>query len=556
MTHQGTRSIVLPAITVIGVVVILGFILSTSIYKNLDRQSRLLTRLLNEKGEALIAAVQDVADIESDSMQPPRKLVELCSTLINKGGAVGLTIYRADFYPLLSLGEQPRLDLEQAGTPPATYQAITQTLSGLDVLEIVKPFSLGWMQGWSNSRGFIQLSLSMAEARQAERDDLDYTLFLGLILMAVGTAALYFIVVTQNYYLVNRTLKSIESYAANLVESMADGLVSFNETGAIVTMNRAAELLLGLEVKTAAGRRLEQVLDTEQNREFTEFVTNTSGRSIREVYLHNGKDLVLPVSLSRSDVIDSETGETTGSLVMIRDLSELALLRDQIKRSEKLASLGRLTAAVAHEIRNPLNAIRGFTQYLQGKFKPDSDERNYTGIMIKEIDRLDTVIRGMLEFARPMEPRLRPIAVDEILRETIALIQSDAQAQRVRITFTSAPGIPPVLLDGEQIKQVLLNLLLNALAAMPEGGEITVTIQWKAGDSTKRTIAIAVEDSGMGIRSEDVDKIFDPFFTTKPDGTGLGLAIAYRIIENHGGTITVHSELNRGCRFLIELPLR
>ncbi len=234
-------------------------------------------------------------------------------------------------------------------------------------------------------------------------------------------------------------------------------------------------------------------------------------------------------------------------------LQEVKALEIEVLHRERLSALGNLAAAVAHEVRNPLNAISMGLQRLKLEFQPTEDRDQYshlTELMLGEVHRLNSIVEQFLSLARPVEIKAEALPLPEILKELAALEESHARESNVQIQVIAAPNLPPLKADPSHLTQVLLNLMLNGLQAMPEGG--TLTLEAKTSNSN---FLIAVTDTGTGIAAENLARIFEPYFTTKAKGTGLGLAISRRIIEAHGGTITVTNQAGGGCRFEISLPL-
>jgi two-component system sensor histidine kinase HydH len=212
-----------------------------------------------------------------------------------------------------------------------------------------------------------------------------------------------------------------------------------------------------------------------------------------------------------------------------------------------------MAATVAHEVRNPLNAISMGLQRLKAEFQPADDPEDYSRLpelMLGEVQRLNTIVEQFLSLARPIEIKAEALPLPEVLKELASLEESDAKRSGVQIRVIAAPNLPALKADPDLLTQVLLNLMLNGLQAMPEGG--TLTLEAK---TTNSNFLIAVTDTGTGITAENHRRIFEPYFTTKAKGTGLGLAISRRIIEAHGGTITANNETAGGCRFEICLPL-
>ena len=229
-----------------------------------------------------------------------------------------------------------------------------------------------------------------------------------------------------------------------------------------------------------------------------------------------------------------------------------------MRRADRLASLGTLISSLAHEIRNPLVSIKTFTQLLPERME-DEEFRNYfLKVASGEIDRLTTLINELLGFARPSEPNLQGENLNAIIEKIEFLIVTEARKKNITISKDFMADLPGVNVDAEQIKQVLLNILLNAVQAIPGDGKIwieTRVVQVPREDTTERFVQVEVRDSGVGISKENLERVFDPFFSTRPDGSGLGLAISYQIIHEHGGFIDLESEVGKGTSFRIHLPL-
>ena len=230
--------------------------------------------------------------------------------------------------------------------------------------------------------------------------------------------------------------------------------------------------------------------------------------------------------------------------------TELRQTFEQLLQADRLTSVGELSAAVVHEVRNPLGAIRGAVEIMEDELPADSPRREFAGIAKREVDRLDRLVKEFLLFARPARPAVAPADINEIVRAVASLIRQSAASQNVCLELNLDGDLSAVTVDAEQIKQVLLNLMINALQAMPGGGQLTLRTSGKV----KGEVLIEVEDEGGGIDTAISARIFDPFFTTKEKGIGLGLSIAYRIATQHGGTLSV-SRGDRGARFSLTLPV-
>ena len=230
----------------------------------------------------------------------------------------------------------------------------------------------------------------------------------------------------------------------------------------------------------------------------------------------------------------------------------------QLRRADRLSALGQLSAGLAHEIRNPLGAIKGAVEILQDDYAPGHPKAEFYAILLKEVERLNDVLTNFLTFARPVTPHLAPVDLRDVLTALEGLISGQARAHRVQIFTTFHAGPSRVMADATLLKQAFLNIMLNAVEAMPDGGDLAIATRLPTASgpgARPEWVEVVFDDTGPGIPEEDVGRIFDPFFTTKADGTGLGLAITHRIIENHRGTIRVMSQRGKGTTFMVTLPL-
>jgi signal transduction histidine kinase len=245
-------------------------------------------------------------------------------------------------------------------------------------------------------------------------------------------------------------------------------------------------------------------------------------------------------------------GERMGALVTLRDLDSLESINTQLQVSERLAAVGRITAGVAHEVKNPLNSMRLWLENLKESLPADRDgaAQQAVNVLDAEIDRLDAVVKRFLDFARPMDVRLEPTQLAGLLREVLEVAQPQLQRAKVEVAQLLPIGIPEVFVDRDLLKQAVLNLVLNAVDAMPAGGQLQLTLS-RRGEMAE----ITVGDTGKGIPPEHRQKVFQLFFTTRPGGSGIGLASTFRIVQLHNGSINFTSEVGRGTTFRIELPL-
>ena len=248
----------------------------------------------------------------------------------------------------------------------------------------------------------------------------------------------------------------------------------------------------------------------------------------------------------------TENGDVIGAIEISRDITKDINIQKTMINQEKLASIGRLSAGVAHEINNPLTTILTTAMLLQEDLDPHDPSYHELDTIAKEALRCRKIVTSLLDFARQSKPMKKESKVNDLIQESVALTRKQAAFKDVNLTQQLADNLPSIFLDSGQIQQSIINLVLNAIEATDPGGSITVTSRFEI---RKKNIEITIIDTGEGISAEDLDKIFDPFYTTKPEGTGLGLAITLGIIEQHGGTIEVDSKKGRGSTFKIKLPV-
>jgi len=230
----------------------------------------------------------------------------------------------------------------------------------------------------------------------------------------------------------------------------------------------------------------------------------------------------------------------------------IIVIEEQLRRAEKLSTLGEMAAVLAHEIRNPLGSIRGTAEILKDDYNPGDPKHEFIEIQIKETERLNRVVEDFLHMARPQPADLRPCPVQDELETIVTLVANDARDRQIKLVLQPPPFPVIIRADGEKLRQAFLNIIINALQATPPGGSVKIsTTVYQAA-----LCEIRFRDSGPGIDAETLGRIFQPFFTTKPAGTGLGLAITRKIIESHGGTMMVESEPGHGTTVTVRLPMQ
>jgi len=355
-----------------------------------------------------------------------------------------------------------------------------------------------------------------------------------------------------------RGLKRLQAFHENVVESISSGLFTTDAAGRITSFNRAAQEITGYDLEKVRHRPWWEVFLWQQVDLFgagPSVIMENPYRFEAQGNRSDGSRLVLGMTVSPL----TEGGAQTGLVGVFKDLTQIRDMEEEMRRKEWLAKLGEMSAGMAHEIRNPLAALAGAMQMLRKDLAQDEGTARLLDIATREATRLDAIVSEFLLYARPPELNLKECDLNGILTDTLDLIRHEAQTRK-GITIETHPGPGPMLapIDADQLKQVFWNLATNAFDAMPLGGRLTIATSRRrvgSGGRGGEVIEIAFMDTGEGIKKEDMEKIFLPFFTTKHTGSGLGLASVHRIVDLHGGWIRVESQVGKGSRFVVCLPV-
>jgi PAS domain S-box-containing protein len=345
-------------------------------------------------------------------------------------------------------------------------------------------------------------------------------------------------------------LREKSEYLENVLQNSADAIVVCDAQNRIRTWNEGARRVFGYEAAEAIGqdystfmpseRRSSERSRIDETLQREGFIRDHEGVRIRK----DGQRIVVNVT---STLLRDSRGRVIGRSSIVRDVTQVKKLQEELVRTQSLAAVGELAATVAHEIKNPLAGISGAIQVLREAIPSTDPRREVVGEILEQIRRLDSTVRDLLTYARPAKPVLQELDLGATLARAWSLLSQQPGAGAVQFHLEGADGVA-LSADAHLLHTVWINLFQNAIEAMPRGGELSVRVR------DGRTVSVEVRDTGGGIERVHAAKVFQPFFSTKTRGTGLGLAISRKIVESHGGTIRIESEPKKGARVLVEIP--
>jgi two-component system sensor histidine kinase HydH len=571
-----------PPWVLIGAVAVLLPIVVFITVENINRQKEKSIHLLLEKGAALIRSFEagtrtgmmgmqwggfQLQQLLSETAQQP----DIIHLLVADETGKTLAHSNPDQIGAIHAAE---LDLKKiARMKTLQWRQITQA-DGKNVFEVYRKFiptgppgRKGMMRRhmqmmgrrsqprWQENENISELpqiifvGLDMSPIEEAHRADVRHAVIMGAILLLVGFAGFTLLFLVQSYRATRASLSRIKVFSDNVVENVPIGLLALDNQGRIAAFNNGAESILQLSASDVIGQEAGRIIPPELLNEINHSKSHNDVIE-KEVECKTPEGKRVPLEIAASSLKD-EDGVFLGNVLLFKDLTEVRALRREITRSQRLASVGRLAAGVAHEIRNPLSSIKGFATYFKERYPDRPDDQQTANIMIQEVDRLNRVVGQLLEFARPISVKKQRISLQALLKDSIKLVEDRAATKGISVQTQHAAGVDSAWADPDRINQILLNLYLNAIDAMETGGELKVALSSDGEDSE---IYIRISDTGCGINPDHLPKIFDPYFTTKSTGTGLGLAIAHNIVEALGGKITVESNPEKGTTFTVALP--
>ena len=568
---------------ILGLTAILLIVVMVLVFQNTNRERRYMSELMSAKGAALIRAVEAGARTGMMGMmwggQQIQRLLEETARLpdvmymavIDQDGRAlahsdpskidmvldedrqitHLGPDELENWELVTTGDQQRIFEVHRHFRPLTFDGgrhFGRRQSMMQRHGMRSDPSNDWFSPDKQQKLLIIIGLDVTPFEDAIQSDIRTTVLLSVIMLVLGFGGFVSLFWMYSYRGAKKSLQDTSVFADEVVSHLPVGLIATDSSGRITFFNTAAEKITGSSKTIALNRTPETILPDglcglQKQLDQGETIIEQE----MECVFSGTKRGAVSVSATR---ITNESGDFLGQVLILRDLSEIRRLQDEIHRQEKLAAMGGLAAGVAHEVRNPLSSIKALATFFAGQFDEGSEAQEAAGVMIQEVDRLNRVITELLDFARPSDLNRQPDDLGILLSRSIQLIQQDAANKNIDIELHTETGICPVWIDSDRLAQCLLNLYINAIQAMGDGGTLTVACTSGIADDVK----VTVKDNGPGISPEQLNKIFDPYFTTKKRGTGLGLAIVYKIIEAHQGQIVVESVVGEGTSFTITIP--
>jgi len=539
---------------------ILALLLSFSTIENIHRAESHMRQFLIEKGEAIIHVLEAGSRtsvmhmmgggnplhtlLTESSRQEDIVFIRILDARGNIVDEVGfaspVTIPPEDLRNILAKGEI----LTQADQKNQTFIVSRTFNSRFHLLNMhMRDMNRTNLRPESEHSGYvISIGLLTKAFEEARRQDVRHAMFMGALLFLVGSAGLYFAFLYQGMRVARATLANMNLYTDSIIESIPVSLITLDSDNNIVSCNRNCEELFGRSFEELRGENIGLLLP-----QCAVCPSTTCSEALEQhsqCTAAGGR--VIPIRLTCSSLVD-HANQVIGRVLIVRDMSSIQDMELQLERSRRLAALGKMATGIAHEIRNPLGTLRGFAQYFGNQATTETGKQ-YADLMVSEVDRLNKTVSGLLQFARPREPQIRHVQLDEVLAKTCALMSPDIDSHGLRFTCSSDTGIT-MQADPDLLLQVLMNLLKNSIYATSPGGRVGLEAV-----EEQQQIRISVIDTGKGMSEQEQERMFDPFFTTGKTGTGLGLAVSHQIVEQHHGTFEVRSAPGEGTKITIIFP--
>ena len=502
------------------------------------------------KGKGVVVVVTSAAYMES--FKKEIGIGYLIQKISRESGVEYIVLQSMEGIVLASTKVERMLKIEE---DPFLQEALSEDeaksriapFEGGDVLEVVKPFISEEIPS-----GILRIGLSLEDYRKVASSYQRQMILFSAVLFVLGLLIIGIVIVNQNYFVLDKSYRQIKTLTGNILEGMHSAVVAVDRSGKIIMFNPLAEEIFSVNKESALNHPYEAIFPKDECLLNQTLEKKRTTRDVeREFRTFSGEEKFLIIGTS---CLFDEEKNFNGAVSVIHDVTELKKYEEEAKRSERLSALGNLAAGVAHEIRNPLNAISITAQRLKSEFVPQAEKEEYISFIktiLDEIKGLDNIINQFLSLAKAQRLDLIPTNMNAFLDELVNLIEIEAKEKNILLS-KRIENLAEMKIDPEEMKKALLNIMRNGIQATPPGKEFKVQ---GFRDDSHNQIVIKMEDSGSGIPKENLSKIFQPYFSTKEKGTGLGLSIAYRIISDHRGKIEVESVVGKGTVFTVKLPI-
>ncbi|MDY7034056.1 MAG: ATP-binding protein [Thermodesulfobacteriota bacterium] len=358
-----------------------------------------------------------------------------------------------------------------------------------------------------------------------------------------------------------KEIKKQESYLEILVSSSIDAFIATDMQGMITLFSKGAENIFGCKAEEVMGTPISNyyVMGREEAKKIMKILYE-KGRLQNyetEMIVKNNKKVNMNLSVS---MLKNDKGDLIGTLGIGKDFTEFKRIERQLQQSEKLATVGELAAGIAHEVGTPLNVILGTAEFLMMETDKDDPRVEDLKVIISQSEHITRLIQQLLNFSRYNQPELKSIDINTLINEVLKLTDHQITKEKIKVVTNLQEDLPSIIGDDNQLQQVFINIIVNAVHAMSPGGKLAISTRLNTsslpGSNNNGNVQISIADTGCGVPPQNIQKIFDPFFTTKEigKGTGLGLTVSHRIIEDHDGTIEVESIVGKGTLFTVRLP--
>jgi len=545
------RNIVLALIIILILTLLLGFLT----YKEVNRERYYLWELARSEGLNIAFSIQTLGPRFILNENALKEIL----VLLKKEGVSYIDICNDKGLILISTEEERGKNTIQIFNPGKIHFVNTQDKNGNRVLQVIKPFSLDisrQLDIWKilpirNSYLVVGINLEGYYARLSQtrrRIILNYGIIMALVLLGI-----YVTFKLQETYIVKKTLNEMKVYTSKLLETMDNAVISVDNNCIIKTFNTKSEEIFGKKREEILNKDCQEVLNLNIEGECIFKKCLLERKNIDQEIILEEKGLKKKILEVNTSFLTSELGDIAGMVAVIRDVTEIKDLNEEVARHKRLAALGKLSAGIAHEIRNPLSSIRGLAQFVYNSFSQTDERKQDLNTIIQEVDRLNKLIIQVLDYAKVKELNLTYFSLNDLINKIIELFRVEIKDKQIKFHIKISPNIFQIQADEDQIKQILMNIIINAIQAIPEKGEIKIKTE-KGLLRGEQAIKLIIEDDGIGIAEKDLNQIFDPFFSTKEQGSGLGLSIVYKLVEGHQGEIKVESKEGKGTKFIIFLP--